>query len=283
MSESDPPHCFDISALQVLPQLKELLLHLGEFEIPTLPSGLVALQLERTDLELQEESTNGTAPLRRLTVRSSHFATFHIKGISAYTTLEELRLHHGCISGYYDYDSASFGDLFQRPFSCPDLSPLKCLKTLYLEVAGSFADNAIDWGCLYCLPALQALTLHNTGQDLNVGENLTMLDTLTSLRLIGAAPANSHMGTVVSVAIDVNWHAMPCLQSLYIESDVLSLGPQMSSLVGAPALRHVNMVDSRRISAQAPQSLAALVSSMVFQRPGVKFVLNGKHMMVIYV
>ena len=163
------------------------------------------------------------------------------------------------------------------------MSPLKCLKTLYLEVAGSPADNAIDWGCLYCLPALQALTLHNTGQDLNIGENLTMLDTLTSLRLIGAAPANSHMGTVVSVAIDVNWHAMPCLESLYIESDVLSLGPQMSSLVRAPALRHVNMVNSRRVDAEAPQSLAALIFTMVVQRPDVKFVLNGKDMLLIYV
>ena len=88
------------------------------------------------------------------------------------------------------------------------------------------------------------------------------------------------MGTVVSVAIDVNWHAMPCLQSLYIESDVLTLGPHMSSLVGAPALKQVNIVDSRRVSAQAPYSLAALVSSTVVQRPDVTFVLNGKFMLV---
>ena len=285
LSELDPSDSFDIGALQVLPQLKELVLHLGEFCTPTLPSGLVTLQLEEADLQLAR-SANGPAPLRRLEMRSSEFSTSHSTGLLAYTTLEELRIHHGCISADYASDSATFGDSYHRPFSCPDLSLLKCLKTLYLEVGGSFADDVIDWGCLYCLPALQALTLHNTGQDLNIGQNLTMLVTLVSLSLIGAAPdyshdpTYSHLETVVSVAIDVNWRAMPCLQSLYIRSDVLTLGPHMSSLVGAPVLKHVNIVDSRRVSAQAPQSLAALISSIVVQRPDVTFVLNGKHMLV---
>ena len=285
LSESDPSESFDIGALQVLPQLKELLLHLGEFDIPTLPSGLVALQLEEADLQL-ERSANGPAPLRRLTMRSSHFATSHSKGLPAYTTLEELRLQQGSILAGYTSDSATFGDSYYGPFCCPDLSPLKSLKTLYLEVGGSFADDVFDWRCLYCLPALQALTLHSTGQDLSVSQNLTMLVTLVSLRLIGAAPnyshdpTYSHMGNVVSVAIDVNWRAMPCLQSLCIESDVLTLGPHMPSLVGAPALKHVNIVDSRRVSAQVSHSLAALVSNIVVQRPDVTFVLHGKHMLV---
>ena len=279
LSESNPHYSFKINALQAMPYLQEIWLHVGEFCIPRLPSGLLALQLEEAHLQLTN-SANCIAPLKQLRMRHSHFTTYDSRGLLAYTTLEELHLHYGSISGDYASNSARFGAFRNRPFSCPDLSPLKCLMTLYVEVGGSMIDSVIDWRCLYCLPALQALTLHSTAQDLEVTENLTMLGTLTSLRLIGAACPVTHMSIVVYVAIDVDWCAMPYLQSLYIESDVLSLGPQLSSLIAAPALRYVNIVDSRRVSAQAPYRLAALVSSTVVQRPDVTFVLNGKRMLV---
>ena len=280
LSESNPYHSFEIDALQALPYLQEILLHSGEFRTPRLPSGLLALQLEEADLQLKS-SADGIAPLQQLRMRHSHLTINHNKGLPAHTTLEELHLQDSCIAGRYAsfYDHANrFGSFHRGRFSCPDLSPLQCLKTLYVKVAGSLSEDIVNWTCLYCLTALQALTLHSTTHDLYLSQNSTTLDTLTSLRLIGAA--SSYMGTVVSVAIDVNWRAMPCLQSLYIESDVLTLGSHMSSLMGAPALKHANIVDSRRVSAQAPYRLAALVSSTVVQRPDVMFVLNGKRMLV---
>ena len=146
LSESNPQHSFGINALQGLPYLQEIWLHIGEFCTPRLPSGLTALQLEEADLQLTN-SANCIAPLKQLRMRHSHFRTNDSRGLLAYTTLEELHLHYSCISGYNAYasDSARFGAFRNRQFSCPDLSPLKCLTTLYVDVGGSVKDNVIDW------------------------------------------------------------------------------------------------------------------------------------------
>ena len=59
-------------------------------------------------------------------------------------------------------------------FRCPDLSPLKFVRVLYMHVSGPLHDELIDWGCLYCLSSLQALTLHSTFQGLKIDQNLTV-------------------------------------------------------------------------------------------------------------
>ena len=88
---------------------------------------------------------------------------------------------------------------------------------LYINVAGPAApsdhDEPVDWGCLYCLSSLQALTLHSTTQGLKIDQKLTRLGNLSSLTLIGAGPPYPCKERMVSVTIDVSWGAMPTLQT----------------------------------------------------------------------
>jgi len=262
LSASDPSHNFDISALQALPHLHTLSLYMGEYCTKKLPEGLLTLRLDDANLEL-EELTTCVVPLQNLKVFRSHFSSIHSDGILAYTTLQELYLYSGSIDGSYtsDDNTVEFGRCYDGSFRCPDLSPLKCLRVLYMTVSGPPYDEPIDWVCLYGLSSLQALTLHSTTQGLKIDQNLTLLGNLSCLKLIGAASPYAHTESVVSVAINVSWGAMPSLQNIYIESDRLQFGPNMLELLQVSGLRRVTFLDSKRETAELPADFAALVGS----------------------
>lgn len=188
LSALDSNHDFDISALQALPHLRTLSLYTGDFCIKELHERLLSLRLEDANLELTDPTTC-VVPLQNLKVMFSVFSGVHSDGIVAYTTLQELYLHSGSIDGSYTSDDSTveFGGCGRESYSCPDLSLLKFLRVLYMNVSLLPHDEPIDWVCLYCLSSLQALTLHSTSQGLNIDEKLTMLDNLTSLKLIGAS------------------------------------------------------------------------------------------------
>lgn len=48
-----------------------------------------------------------------------------------------------------------FGECFDGSFKCADLSALKFMRVLYVNVPGPANDEPIDWGYLYCLSSLQ--------------------------------------------------------------------------------------------------------------------------------
>ena len=149
LSASDPSHNFDISALQALPHLHTLSLYMGEYCTKKLPEGMLTLQLDDTNLEL-EELTTCVVPLQNLKVVRSHFSSIHSDGILAYSTLQELYLYSGSIDGSYTSDDniVEFGRCYDGSFRCPDLSPLKCLRVLYMNVSGRPYDEPIDWVCM---------------------------------------------------------------------------------------------------------------------------------------
>ncbi len=128
---------------------------------------------------------------------------------------------------------------------CPDLSPLKLLRVLYMNVPGSPFDAPVDWVCLDCLPSLQALTLHSTTQGLKIDQTLTMLGNLTSLKLIGAA--SPYRRTLV-VAINVRWGAMSSLQNIFVDSDRLQFGPNMLELLQVSSLRRVTFLNGKNVT-----------------------------------
>ncbi len=278
LDSSDPSQDLNISALQALPHLKTLSLYDGEYRTSELHEGLLTLLLENANLELGHPATC-VVPLQNLRVVFSHFSRVHKDGILAYTTLQELYLHNGSVDGSCTshVNTVEFGECYDDRFRCPDLSPLKSLTVLYMNVSGSLNDEPIDWVCLYCLSSLQALTLHFTTRDVKVDQNLTRLGNLTSLKLIGAAlpyERRSYMH-VVSVTIDVNWGAMPTLQNIYIESDRLQFGPNMLELLQVSGLRSVTFLDSKRVTAEPPATFTALVQGLTVQRPGVTLIVNG--------
>ena len=120
-----------------------------------------------------------------------------------------------------------FGECFDGSFKCADLSALKFMRVLYVNVPGPANDEPIDWGCLYCLSSLQVLTLHSTTQGLKTDQNMTLLGNLSCLTLMGAASTYGHVELVVSVAINFNWGA---LQNIYIESpNMLECNLELSS------------------------------------------------------
>ena len=220
LSAADSSNNCDISALQALPHLHTLSLCMGEFCSKELPKGLLSLQLEDVVLDL-EEPTTCMVPLQNLKVIRSHLMSAHSDGILGCTTLQELYLDRGSIESSYisndnDVNMIEFGKCYDGRFRCPDLSALKFMRVLYVNASGSFNNEPIDWGHLYCLPSLQVLTLHSRTQGLKIDQNLTVLGNLRCLTLIGAAPTYEHVELVVSVAINVNWGAMPSLESIYI-------------------------------------------------------------------
>ena len=220
LSAADSSNNCDISALQALPHLHTLSLCMGEFCSKELPKGLLSLQLEDVVLDL-EEPTTCMVPLQNLKVIRSHLMSAHSDGILGCTTLQELYLDRGSIESSYisndnDVNMIEFGKCYDGRFRCPDLSALKFMRVLYVNASGSFNNQPIDWGHLYCLPSLQVLTLHSRTQGLKIDQNLTVLGNLRCLTLIGAAPTYEHVELVVSVAINVNWGAMPSLESIYI-------------------------------------------------------------------
>ena len=85
----------------------------------------------------------------------------HSDGILAYTMLQQLYLDHGNIGTDYtsNGNQVEFGECQDGSFRCPDLSALKFVRELYMNVAGRACDGPIDWGCLYCVSSLQAFTL----------------------------------------------------------------------------------------------------------------------------
>ncbi len=281
LSASDPSHKFDISALQALPHLHTLSLCVGEYCTKELPEGLLSLRLEDASLQL-EGVTTCVVPLQKLKVIRSYFLGIHRDGIPAYTTLQEMYLHGGTIDGSYtsaDDNIVEFGRCHDT-FRSPDLSPLKFLCVLYMNVSGPLYDEPIDWVCLYCLSSLQALTLHSTTQGLKIDQNLTALGNLSSLTLIGAAPPYSHVALAVSVTINVSWGAMPSLQNIYIESDRLQFGPNMLELLQVSGLRRVTFVDSKRVTAELPADFEPLIQGLIVQRPEVTLIVNGSRKLV---
>ncbi len=280
LSASDPSHDFDISALQALPHLRTLSLYVGEYCIKELPKGLLSLRLEDADLELVEPTTC-VVPLQNLKVILCRFSGIHSDGILAYTTLQELYLYGGSIDGSYTSDDniVEFGRCRYESYRCPDLSPLKFLRVLYMNVSGSPYDEPIDWVCLYCLSSLQALTLHSTTQGLKIDQKLTMLGTLTSLKLIGAAPPYACR---VVVAINVSWGAMSSLQNIYVDSDRLQFGPNMLELLEVSSLRRVTFLNNKHVTTEQPADFAAVVQGLIVQRPGVRLIVNGSRRLAVH-
>jgi len=273
LSADDPSDDFDISALQALPHLNTLSLCNGEYYTSELPEGLLTLLLDHANLELGEPATC-VVPLQKLRVVFSHFSRDHKDGILAYTTLQELHLYNGSIAGSYTSDDniVEFGRCNDGSFRCPHLSPMKCLRMLYVNLSAVRYDEPIDWGCLYCLSSLQVLTIHSTTHRLMINQNLTLLGNLSCLKLTGlASPSKS----LVSVAVNVNWSAMPLLQSIFIVSDRLQFGPNMLELLQLSGLRHVTFLDSKRATAEPPSYFAPLVQGLITQRPEVILIVNG--------
>lgn len=268
LSALDSNHDFDISALQALPRLRTLSLYTGDFCIKELHERLLSLRLEDANLELTDPTTC-VVPLQNLKVMFSVFSGVHSDGIVAYTTLQELYLHSGSIDGSYTSDDSivEFGGCGRESYSCPDLSLLKFLRVLYMNVSLLPHDEPIDWVCLYCLSSLQALTLHSTSQGLNIDEKLTMLDNLTSLKLIGASSPYAFRA-VVSVAMNVSWGATASLQNIYVESDRLQFGSNMLELLQVSNVKHVTFLSSKHVTVEQPANFAALVQGLMVQRPG---------------
>lgn len=105
-----------------------------------------------------------------------------------------------------------------------------------------------------------------------INQNLTLLGNLSCLKLTGlASPSKS----LVSVAVNVNWSAMPLLQSIFIVSDRLQFGPNMLELLQLSGLRHVTFLDSKRATAEPPAYFAPLVQGLITQRPEVILIVNG--------
>jgi len=120
-----------------------------------------------------------------------------------------------------DGEHVSFSSMYDREFSCPDISPLICLRVLSIRFGSKYGHENVDWACLCRLPSLQELTLNSTRKCLIIGQDLTMLAGLKCLTLIGAACSYSHLSVVVSLTLDVNWQAMQALQQLDLHSDSL--------------------------------------------------------------
>jgi len=280
LSATDSSDNVDICALEALPHLHTLSLYLGDYRTRELPKGLLSLRLEDAVLDLAEPTTC-VVPLQNLKVIRSHLSSVHRDGILAYTPLQELYLDGGSIdSSYYtrDDNTVEFGECcYDGRFSCPDLSALNFVRVLHMNVSGPAMayDEPIDWGCLYCLSSLQALTLHSQTQGLQIDNELTLLGNLNCLTLIGAAPPYARVGVVVSVTIDVSWAAMPTLQNIYIESDRLQFGPNMLELLQVSGLRHVTFINSKLATAELPADFAALVQGLIVQRPEVTLMVNG--------
>ncbi|DBA80092.1 TPA: hypothetical protein ACH3X2_007579 [Trebouxia sp. C0005] len=274
---------FDISALQALPHLHTLSLDAGEYCTKELPKTLLSLRLEDAILDF-EEPTTCVVPLQNLKVIRSRWTHDHL-GILAYTTLQELYLDGGSIDGSYTTHDTTldFGESYDGSLTCPDLSVLKFVRVLYMNVSGAAAsyDEPIDWNCLYCLSSLQALTLHSTTQGLKIDRNLTVLGNLSCLTLIGTAPPHACVECVVSVAIDVDWGAMPTLQNVFIESDRLHFGPNILSLLHVSGLRRVTFLESKRATAELPADFAALVQGLIVQRPEVTLTVNGSRKLAV--
>ena len=279
-SASDPGHDFDISVLQALPHLRTLSLYMGEYCTKELPEGLLSLRLEDANLDLVEPTTC-VVPLQSLKVVHSIFSGIHSDGILAYTTLQELYLYNSSIDGSYTSDGkiVEFGRCGHESYSCPDLSPLKFLRVLYMNASGH--NEPIDWVCMYCLSSLQALTLHSTTQDLKIDQKFTMLSKLTTLKLIGASWPYAHQ-VVVSVAINVSWSAMSSLQNICVESDRLQFGPNMLELLQVSSLRCVTFLNSKHVTADQLADFAALVQGLTVQRPEVTLVVNGSRKLTVH-
>ncbi len=284
LSATDSCDNFDINALQALPHLHTLSLYMGEYCAKELPKGLLSLRLEDAILDLEAPATC-VAPLQHLKLISSHFSTVHSDGILAYTTLQELYLDIGNINGSYTADDnpidLEVGECLDGSFRCPDLSALKFVRVLYMNVSGLAYDGPVDWGCLYCLSSLQALTLHSRNLGLKIDQKLTVLGNLSCLTLIGAAPPFAHVQHVVSVAINVTWSAMPSLQNIYMESDKLQFGRNMLELLQVSGLRRVTFVETKHATAELPADFAALVRGLIVQRPEVTLTVNGSRKLAV--
>jgi len=287
LSATDSSDNVDICALEALPHLHTLSLYLGDYRTRELPKGLLSLRLEDAVLDLAEPTTC-VVPLQNLKVIRSHLSSVHRDGILAYTPLQELYLDGGSIdSSYYtrDDNTVEFGECcYDGRFSCPDLSALNFVRVLHMNVSGPAMayDEPIDWGCLYCLSSLQALTLHYTSQDLKIDQKLTMLSNLTSLKLIGASVPCRYNVVLVSVAINVSWGAMSSLQTIYVESDRLQFGPNMLELLQVLSLRCVTFLNSKHVTAEKPADFAALVQGLIVQRPGVTLMVNGSRKLAVH-
>ena len=135
---------------------------------------------------------------------------------------------------------------------------------------------------MYCLSSLQALALQSTHIELNIGQALTQLCSLTSLKLIAAASsyARANSSTVVSLSLDVDWEAMAALQEIDIQSDKLKFGDNMSSLVKLATLRCIKFLDCMpaKCIPKPPCGLEPLFCALARHRPDVTLFVDGNRM-----
>ena len=116
-----------------------------EYCTKELPEGLLSLRLEDA-ISYLEAPTTCVARLQKLKVICSHLTSVHIDGILAYTTLQELYLDRGSIDGRYTSDDnhVEFGECYDGRFKCPDLSPLKFVRVLYIKFLALAYNEPID-------------------------------------------------------------------------------------------------------------------------------------------
>ena len=264
-----------ISSLQALPHLQELSLLDGRFRSLGLPRSLTRLQVDVGHLTLVSDNSC-IVKLQQLTLISAHVHTGLYQGLSAYTAVEQLTLCDSC------FDSADmvFNTMYGIRFMCPKLSVLSRLRVLHIRVdTHRVYTSVIDWACVYCLSSLQALALQSTHIELNIGQALTQLCSLTSLKLIAAASsyAGANLSTVVSLSLDVDWEAMAALQEIDIQSDKFKFGDNMSSLVKLATLRCIKFLDCMpaKCIPKPPCGLEPLFYALARHRPDVTLFVDG--------
>ena len=256
----------DLTPLQVLPQLKELLLHGNLCGLNKL-AHLTALHGHHGVMHCLDDCLC-TATLQELDLIQCVLKGFHYQGLAAFRGLKHLVL---TCSSIWDQDGDQ--QLFAEDLSIvPDgMSALTQLDVLHVSPGkDTDTDMAVNLCWISELKSLQDLKISIGLSCPDLATFVPSLTRLRSLMITGIGPQSSS-----SLNMDIQWSKLQELRSLVVIDCLIKLGAGIAGLLQLDNLKEIylanNFLDDVNIDSGA--ILAALAPQLAEVRPHVRLVL----------
>ena len=265
---------FGIDALQSLDSLQALALMNGHFHAAQLPYALTSLRLEYAVVEVSHSCTCTTS-LQKLSLLESQLRNFHEQGLFACLSLETLCCCPGVI--YAQQKSLVFStnqDHFVQFPPAADLSTLRRLSSLKLDLGRTPDWGTIDFSPLYVLTSLESFWLHCRLGDspVKLGPGFIALTRLRQLHLCARGDHyNGHL------ALDFHWDAMLALQSVVLSAYTLSCDKRLLELSKLVSLVYVEFCDCSPEDDETRETVLALKVTIKQGCPNVQMLFQCLH------
>ena len=258
------PGDLDLTALKMLQNLKELLLHDGDFAVDGLAAQITYLLLDNA-VVTSAQSCSLVTGLQQMNMYASSCIAFHHLGLSACTALTGLHLHDADIAAEVQTECT---DIRQDMVTnlATRLSFLTSLAHLDMRLH-SHQHGLFETDKLLGLKALKHLELHfNTGRaQIELCAAFTCLLELEELVIWLVDDVRS------TLTLNVPWHKMPNMKEVIFWAKKFKFGKDILGFTQIKGLKQLFLYDGHVLDGPTAESVDALRYNMALSRSDVVF------------